>query len=100
MATHAGHATGIDQVQGLEGGATPGPLGQLWAPSVDLGALKQLQNQKKKRGNSRCFCSKAVFPTHLLFGPLGEAIEKHTKPQNPGDSAIQRFRQPWRSFQP
>ena len=31
MATHAGHATGIDQVQGLEGGATPGPLGQLWA---------------------------------------------------------------------
>lgn len=26
MATHAGHATGIDKVQGLEGGATPGPL--------------------------------------------------------------------------
>ena len=58
MATHAGHATGIDQVQGLEGGATPGPLGQLWAPSVDLGALKQLQNQKKKGETPDVFAPK------------------------------------------
>ena len=67
MAAHAGHATGIDKVQGLEGGATPGPLAShATNPLICLWILGPWNFRNQKEGNSRCLCSKqSSQPFHL-----------------------------------